>query len=99
MREGVIIVNTARGQLINESDLLKALLDNKVGFACLDVHENEPITNKDPLTKLDTVIMTPHIGGITYDSFYHMISSAMNNIYSFDQGDIDVIKTMEYRYE
>lgn len=67
MKDGVILVNSARGGMIDESALLDALNSGKVKFACLDVFENEPTPNTD-LLKHPKVLATPHIGGSTKEA-------------------------------
>jgi D-3-phosphoglycerate dehydrogenase len=71
MKDGVIIINTARGAIIDEKALLSSLKSGKVSFAALDVFENEPDIGDD-LKKLDNVILTPHIAGVTDESFNRM---------------------------
>ena len=61
MKNTSFLINTARGQLIVESDLFDALSNNKIAGAALDVFETEPPTNTD-LIKLKNLIATPHIG-------------------------------------
>lgn len=97
MKDGVVIINTARGGLINETDLEKAILNGKVSFAGLDVHAEEPISKQNRLVNLDRVIATPHIGGVTYDSFYRMMQEAMRNIYYFDMNQLYEIEEYKYR--
>ena len=84
MRDGVILVNTARGGLIRESDLVGALASGKVAFAALDVFAQEPPLNME-LLALKNVITTPHIAGVTYDSFYQMMHDAVRNIVLFHE--------------
>lgn len=67
MKDGVILVNSARGGMIDESALLDALNSGKVKFACLDVFENEPTPNT-ALLKHPNVVATPHIGGSTKEA-------------------------------
>lgn len=60
MKDGVIIVNTARGGLINESHLYDAVLSGKVGAVALDVMSSEPPSADNPLLRLPNVVITPH---------------------------------------
>src|SRR3984893_6544460 len=67
MKRGVRIVNCARGELIDEAALAKALESGKAAGAALDVFENEPPTD-DPILKQDKLVATPHIGGSTEEA-------------------------------
>ena len=66
MRNGVRIVNAARGALVDEDDLLEALKSGKVGGAALDVFSTEPYTG--PLLELDNVVATPHLAASTEEA-------------------------------
>ncbi len=68
MKNGVRIVNTARGELINEVDLAASLNSGKVAAAALDVFSQEPPAADNPLTKLPNVIVTPHIAASTFEA-------------------------------
>ena len=92
MKNGVIIVNTARGGLIDEEALFKAVCSGKVSFAGLDVHEEEPYSPHDRLVLSERVIATPHIGGVTYDAFSTMMRDAMRNIELYEKGALDAIE-------
>ena len=61
MRDGVYIVNTARGKVIDEKAMIEALKIGKVKAAALDVFENEPLSTNSPLCEMDNVILTPHL--------------------------------------
>src|SRR5882762_11079058 len=67
MKKGVRIVNCARGELVDEAALAQALKQGHVAGAALDVFQEEPLKNS-PLTALDNVILTPHIGGSTHEA-------------------------------
>lgn len=67
MKEGVRIINCARGGIINEQDLYDALKAGKVGGAALDVFEKEPPEN-NPILAIDSVIATPHLGASTKEA-------------------------------
>jgi D-3-phosphoglycerate dehydrogenase len=67
MKDGVMIVNTARGGAVHENDLLDALNSSKVAFAGLDVFEGEPLI-KEAIRKHPSVSLTPHIGGSTKEA-------------------------------
>jgi D-3-phosphoglycerate dehydrogenase len=62
MKEGSIIINTARGGIVNEKDLYEAVSSGHIAAAALDVSEKEPMAEDNPLRTLENVIITPHIG-------------------------------------
>jgi D-3-phosphoglycerate dehydrogenase len=68
MKDGVIIINVARGQLINNVDLADALKSGKVGGAAIDVYDVEPPDAENPLLGLPNVIYTPHLGASTCEA-------------------------------
>src|SRR5262249_8951449 len=68
MKDGVRIVNCARGELVDEAALASALESGKVGGASLDVFNEEPVRADCPLFRYDTVLATPHIGGSTEEA-------------------------------
>ncbi|HNP61220.1 MAG TPA: phosphoglycerate dehydrogenase [Nitrospirales bacterium] len=68
MKDGVMIVNCARGGIINEQDLCDALKSQKVAAAAFDVFETEPVDPKHPLMSLDNFTCTPHIGASTEEA-------------------------------
>jgi len=69
MREGVFIVNTARGPIIEETALIRALQSGRVAGAGLDVYEQEPIDPGNPLLSMRQVVMTPHVGGASIENW------------------------------
>ena len=96
MKKGAVLVNTARGGIIDTDDLYQALQDGDIAYAALDVHETEPFDDSYPLKGLPNVILSPHIAGVTYDSFERMIKQAFHNIMCFDKGNLSEIE--QYRY-
>ncbi len=92
MKDGAIVVNTARGKLINESALYEALLNGKLRAAALDVHYEEPLPSNPLLQKMDNLVLTPHIGGLSYETFLSMMKGAVDNIVMFENGNLDLIK-------
>jgi D-3-phosphoglycerate dehydrogenase len=77
-KQGVLLVNTARGGLIDESALQECLKDGKVSFACLDVFEDEPYCG--PLCSLENVILTPHVGSYAREARILMERTAVENL-------------------
>ena len=68
MKDGVKIINCARGGIINEIDLMEALKSGKVAGAAFDVFEEEPVKTDHPLLSLENFICTPHIGASTTEA-------------------------------
>ena len=96
MKDGAVLINTARGGITDPYAVAEALKNGRLSFAGLDVHASEPIPDDYPLKGLDNVILTPHIGGVTADSFRAMMHDAFRNIECFEQGRLEEIKS--YRY-
>ena len=80
MKNGVFIINAARGKIIDESALYNALIKGKVAGAGIDVFAKEPPAGNNPLLKLDNVILTPHVAGITRESAKRLSLSVAEDI-------------------
>ncbi|MBU92350.1 MAG: hydroxyacid dehydrogenase [Rhodobiaceae bacterium] len=80
MKDTAIIVNTARGPLINEQDLIEALDNNEIGGAGLDVVENEPLPKDSPLIGRDNVILAPHTAFYSVEALEELQSKAASDV-------------------
>jgi D-3-phosphoglycerate dehydrogenase len=78
MKPGVIVINTARGGLIDETALAEALVSGQLGAVALDVFEEEPY--RGPLLKCDKTILTSHIGSLAKESRQRMEVEAADNL-------------------
>ncbi|MGI6237110.1 MAG: D-2-hydroxyacid dehydrogenase [Candidatus Excrementavichristensenella sp.] len=86
MKDGVILINNARGQLINEEDLANALNSGKVGGAGLDVVSAEPISPDNPLLTAKNCIITPHISWAPRESRQRIMDTTVSNVKAFLDG-------------
>ena len=87
MKDGVLIVNNARGGLIDEADLASALNSGKVGGAAVDVVSEEPIKADNPLLTAKNCIITPHISWVSIECRQRIMEITENNIKSFISGN------------
>ena len=83
MKPTAYIINTARGAIINEMELVKALQDGVIAGAALDVQQVEPLPVDSPLFGLDNVILTPHIGWQRIESRQRLLDTTANNVTAF----------------
>ena len=86
MKDGVILINNARGQLINEQDVADALNSGKIGAAGLDVVYTEPIRKDNPLLKAKNCIITPHISWAPKESRQRIMDCAVANAKAYIEG-------------
>ena len=87
MKPTALLVNTSRAGLIEPNALVKALHAGRPGMAAVDVYENEPQRDiNDPLTTMNNVICTPHIGYVTEDEFDVQFSDVFDQIVAYNSG-------------
>jgi glycerate dehydrogenase len=86
MKNGVIIINNSRGQLINERDLANALNSGKVRAAAVDVLSREPPAEDNPLLRAKNCIITPHISWAPIECRQRIMDLAVNNLEAFVEG-------------
>ena len=86
MKDGVILVNNARGQLVAEQDLADALNSGKVAAAALDVVSTEPIHSDNPLLQAKNCILTPHISWAPIESRQRILDCTIRNVRQFLSG-------------
>ena len=88
MKKTALFINTARGRIVNESDLIDALKNRDISGACLDVFESEPLPPDSELRNLDNVILTPHTAGMPDGLKFHKkrYDFFVNNIKRVENG-------------
>lgn len=94
MRRGSILIDTARGGVVEEAALHRALAEKHLAAAAVDVFEREPLGDS-PLRFLDNVILTPHIAGITDEASQRIAGRTLDNILAYQSGltPPDLLKT------
>jgi len=80
MKKTAFLINTARGKIIKENDLYVALKQKIIAGAALDVFYNEPINKKNPLTKLENIVLSPHLGSFTKETREKMATLTVENL-------------------
>ena len=88
MKPTAILVNTARGAVVDTSALVKALKEGWIAAAALDVFEGEPLPPDHPLTRLSNVVLAPHIGSATHRAREAMACAVLENLVAFKRGKV-----------
>jgi phosphoglycerate dehydrogenase-like enzyme len=86
MKTGAVLVNAARGGVVVEEDLAEAVRSGHLGGAAVDVFAIEPIQPNNPLIGLDRVVLTPHVGAISADSYAPSVTRMVANLQAIAEG-------------
>jgi phosphoglycerate dehydrogenase-like enzyme len=80
MKPNAVLLNTSRGPIVDEEALARALAENRIAGAGLDVFAEEPIPGSSPLLTLENVLLTPHVAGHSYEGWFRRAQFAWENI-------------------
>ncbi len=83
MKKDAILINAARGGIVNEEDLFAMLSEKKIRGAGLDVFSQEPLNTNSPLLKLSNVTLSPHLGASTEEAQYRVGEMAVHQMKEF----------------
>ncbi|MFO1116547.1 MAG: NAD(P)-dependent oxidoreductase [Beijerinckiaceae bacterium] len=87
MKSGALLVNTARGEVVDEPALVAALKEGRIAGAGLDSFSPEPPTADNPLWSLPNVLVTPHVGGVTEEARREVSLMTVRNVLTFLRGE------------
>jgi phosphoglycerate dehydrogenase-like enzyme len=86
MKPTALLVNTARGPIVDEAALIKALQKQRLGGAALDVFEQEPLPEHHPFRTLDNVLATPHVGYVSQQNYHLFFAQMIEDIQAWSAG-------------
>jgi phosphoglycerate dehydrogenase-like enzyme len=96
MKPTAIIVNTSRGEVVDEAALYEALSRKRIAGAGLDVFEQEPVNPDNPLLKLENVVVSPHTAGTTWDTWFRRADFAYKNFQRVWNGEPPLAVATDY---
>jgi phosphoglycerate dehydrogenase-like enzyme len=86
MKRGAILINTARGGLVDEESVVRALQDGTLAAAGLDVFAEEPVRRDHPLLRLSNVVAAPHLAWLTQETLERSVDAALRNVGNLRSG-------------
>ena len=96
MKPTAVLINTSRGPVVDEVALIEALQEGRIAGAGLDVFEQEPVDPNNPLLTMDNVVVTPHMAGTTWDTWFRRASFAYENMQRVWNGEAPLSTVQEY---
>ena len=87
MKKNAILINTARGPVVDQKALVEAVRSGAIAGAGLDVFDPEPFAKGQEVLGLDNIVTTPHIGAATVDNFTRVIRYCLDNVLRFERGE------------
>lgn len=99
MKPTGVVINTARGPVIDEAALIEALQAGRIAAAGLDVFEQEPVDPNNPLLKMDNVVVTPHMAGTTWNTWFRRAEFAYKNMQGVWEGNAPMAIAQDFDIE
>ena len=96
MKPTAVLINTSRGPVVDEEALIEALQEGRIAGAGLDVFEREPVDPSNPLLTMDNVVVTPHIAGTTWNTWFRRAAFAYENMQRVWNGDSPLATVRDY---
>jgi phosphoglycerate dehydrogenase-like enzyme len=87
MKRSAILINTSRGQIIDERALVEALMEKRIAMAGLDVFCEEPLPGDSPIRTIPNTVLTPHLGFVVDDAYRDFYAQTVENILAFANGN------------
>jgi phosphoglycerate dehydrogenase-like enzyme len=87
MKPTALFINSSRGQIVQTQALVDALREGRIGGAGLDVYDQEPLPDDDPIRSLPRTVLTPHLGYVTRGTYEVFYGEAVEDVAAFLRGE------------